>query len=461
MFGVAREGFGIIARIARRSQAIGRVLARSRGSGNEGGVRVLLVGGGGREHALAWALARSARVDELVAAPGNPGIAALARCVPVDADDVDGLVAAAVGMAADLVVIGPEAPLVAGLADRLRAAGVRAFGPGAGAARLEGSKGFLKDLCARHGIPTAAYRRFADADEASAFVREHGAPVVVKVDGLAAGKGVVVAATVDEALAAVDDALRRGRFGDAGRSLVVEDLLAGPEMSFFALSDGVATRFFGTAMDYKRLGDRDTGPNTGGMGAIAPHPLETPALVEQVMATIVRPTVAAMRAEGAPFRGVLYAGLMLTDRGPMLLEYNVRFGDPECQALMLGLRDDLVEVLLDATAEGRAIEPRPPERHPGAVVCVVLAAPGYPERPVTGEVVTGLGGVDGEHVVTFHAGTRRDEGGALRSAGGRVLDVVARGGSLAEATGRVYAAVAKVRWAAARYRRDIGTGATQ
>ncbi|MDB4930226.1 MAG: purD, partial [Myxococcaceae bacterium] len=388
---------------ARNGAPRGRSLAARR-SGTHGGVRVLLIGGGGREHALAWALAKSERVDALVAAPGNPGIARVARCVPVGVADVDGLVAAAVEMRADLVVIGPEGPLVAGLADRLRAAGIRAFGPSAAAARLEGSKGFLKDLCARHGIPTAAYRRFTDADEASAYVRAHGAPVVVKVDGLAAGKGVVVATTVGEALGAVDEMLRGGRFGEAGRSVVIEDFLVGPEMSFFAIADGTSARFFATAMDYKRLGDGDLGPNTGGMGAITPHPLETPALVEQVMATIIAPTMAAMRAEGAPFEGVLYAGLMLTERGPMLLEYNVRFGDPECQALMVRLGSDLVDALVDGAAPAWA---------PGAVACVVVAAPGYPERPLVGDALPPVGS-DGASVV-FHAGTRLDDAGALRS----------------------------------------------
>jgi phosphoribosylamine--glycine ligase len=418
-------------------------------------VNVLLVGGGGREHALAWALARSGRVEALAVAPGNPGIAEIARCVAVGVGDVDGLVAAAVGLPADLVVIGPEGPLVAGLADRLRALGIGVFGPSAAAAQLEGSKGFLKDLCARHGIPTAAYRRFTDADEASAYVSAHGAPVVVKVDGLAAGKGVVVAMTEAEALAAVDDALRGGRFGEAGQSLVIEDFLRGPEMSFFALSDGETARFFATAMDYKRVGDGGVGPNTGGMGAITPHPLETPALVEEIMATMIRPTVDAMRAEGKPFQGVLYAGVMLTSAGPMLLEYNVRFGDPECQALMLCLADDLADVIADATGAGSR-EWRPPAMREGSVVCVVLTAPGYPDAPETGDLVGGLDEARAEGVEVFHAGTRRDESGSLRSAGGRVLNVVARGATLEEARRRAYAGVGRIAWARAQYRRDVG-----
>jgi phosphoribosylamine---glycine ligase len=416
-------------------------------------VRVLLIGGGGREHALAWALSKSGRVDELVVAPGNPGIAELATCASVPVGDVEGLARLARGFS--LVVVGPEGPLVAGLADRLAGTDTRVFGPSAGAAKLEGSKGFLKDLCARHGIPTAAYRRFTDADEASAHVRERGAPVVVKADGLAAGKGVTVAMTEAEALAAVDEALRDGRFGDAGRSLVLEDFLLGPEMSFFAISNGDEARFFGTAMDYKRVGDGGVGPNTGGMGAITPHPMESPALVEQIMETIIRPTVRAMRAEGAPFRGVLYAGVMLTASGPMLLEYNVRFGDPECQALMLRLDEDLLGVLLDAVS-GRALATAAPAMRDGSVACVVMAAPGYPDAPRTGDAIRGLDAPAVDDVEVFHAGTRRDVSGALRSAGGRVLNVVARGASLAEARQRAYAAVARVDWPEAMYRRDVG-----
>ncbi len=386
-------------------------------------------------------------------APGNPGIAEVARCVAVAADDVEGLVALAKDMS--LVVVGPEAPLVAGLADRLTALGIPVFGPSAAAARLEGSKGFLKDLCAKHGIPTAAYRRFTDADEASAFVRAHGAPVVVKADGLAAGKGVTVAETVDDALAAVDDALRAGRFGEAGRSVVIEDFLTGPEMSLFALSDGEAARFYATAMDYKRAGDGNTGPNTGGMGAITPHPLETPALVEQIMATIVRPTVEAMKAEGCPFRGVLYAGVMLTQDGPMLLEYNARFGDPECQALMVAQGQGLLDAVLGVAGGAVPQTPRPPR--PGSVACVVMTAPGYPDRPVTGDRVSGIERARALGVEVFHAGTANDAAGVLRSSGGRVLNLVARAPTIDEAARKAYAAVAAIDWPRGRYRRDIGT----
>ena len=416
-------------------------------------MRVLLVGGGGREHALAWALSRDSRVQELVVAPGNPGIAEVGRCVAVAADDVDGLVALAKGMS--LVVVGPEAPLVAGLADRLTALGIPVFGPSAAAARLEGSKGFLKDLCAQHGIPTAAYRRFTDADEASAFVREHGAPVVVKADGLAAGKGVTVAETVEEAITAVDDALREGRFGEAGRSVVIEDFLVGPEMSLFALCDGDTARFYATAMDYKRAGDGGTGPNTGGMGAITPHPLETPELIEQIMATIVRPTVEAMKAEGCPFRGVLYAGVMLTREGPMLLEYNARFGDPECQALMVAQGQGLLDAVLAVAGGAVPQTPRPPR--PGSVACVVMTAPGYPDRPVIGDRISGIERARALGVEVFHAGTANDAAGVLRSSGGRVLNLVARAPTIDEAARKAYAAVAAIDWPRGRYRRDIGT----
>ncbi len=413
-------------------------------------MRILLVGSGAREHALARAIASSPRCTALIAAPGNPGIAAIARCVPVSASDVDALVALAVAERADLVVIGPEAPLVLGLADRLRERGIAAFGPSAAAARLEGSKRYLKDLCARHAIPTAAYRTFTDADEAAAYVRSQGAPIVVKADGLAAGKGVTVAATVEEGVAAVDEALRARRFGDAGATVIVEECLTGPEMSLFALARGGRAHFLATAMDYKRVGDGGTGPNTGGMGAISPHPSETPALVADVMERIVGPTLEAMRSEGAPFEGVLYAGLMLTPAGPKLLEYNVRFGDPECQALLARWQGDVLD-LLDPAADGA-----PALRFEGAATCVVLAAPGYPGEPRTGDAITGLNAAEATGATVLHGGPRRDADGVLRSAGGRVLSVVARGAGPREAATLAYAAVARVGWPAALHRRDIG-----
>ena len=413
-------------------------------------MRILLVGSGAREHAIAAAIASSPRCACLVAAPGNPGIAAVARCVPVSASDVEGLVALARAERVDLVVVGPEAPLVLGLVDRLAAIGIRAFGPAAAAARLEGSKKFLKDLCARHRIPTAGYEAFTDADAAAAYVRSHGAPVVVKADGLAAGKGVTVASTVPEALDAVDEALRRHRFGEAGATVIVEDFLTGPEMSLFVLARGETATPLATAMDYKRAGDGGTGPNTGGMGAITPHPLETPALLAEVMATIVEPTLRAMRTEGAPFEGILYAGLMLTPDGPRLLEYNVRFGDPECQAILARLRGDLLDVI---DPDGAASEPA---RFDGAAACVVLTAPGYPGDAAVGDAIGGIEAAEAHGARVFHAATRRDEAGALRSSGGRVLSVVARARNVEEASRAAYDAVARIEWPGARFRRDIG-----
>ena len=311
-------------------------------------MRILVVGGGGREHALCWAIAASPLCDALYCAPGNAGIAQDAECVDIAADDVDGLVVFATDQAIDLVVVGPEAPLVLGLVDRLDAAGIRAFGPRADAAMLEGSKGFMKDLCARHGIPTAAYGRFTDADAAKAYIREQGAPIVVKADGLAAGKGVTVAQSVDEALAAVDQAMNDKAFGAAGAELVIEEFLPGEELSFFALVDGESALPLAGAQDHKAVGDGDTGPNTGGMGAYSPAPSLTEALEAEVMETIILPTVRGMAADGHPYRGVLYAGLMLDGGKPKLLEYNVRFGDPECQVLMMRLRSDIVPALVAA-----------------------------------------------------------------------------------------------------------------
>lgn len=420
-------------------------------------MKVLLVGSGGREHALAWAIARSPRCASLWCAPGNPGIAAHARCVPIAADDVDGIVSFARQERVDLVVIGPELPLVRGLVDRLDAAGIASFGPRAAAARLEGSKGFMKELCARHGIPTARFARFSDLDAALAYVRAEGAPIVVKADGLAAGKGVVVAQELAEAEAAVRDMLGARRFGEAGGSVVIEALLTGPELSFFALCDGARAVPFSTAMDYKRVGDGDRGPNTGGMGAISPHPLATPALERALMETLVEPTLRAMEAEGAPFRGVLYAGVMLTPEGPKLLEYNVRFGDPECQALVARLDVDLLDVL-DAASRG-ALDAVTLRWRDEAAACVVMAAAGYPEAPRTGDRIDGIDEARAEDpgVLVLHAGTRRDEVGALRTAGGRVLGVVALGADVGAAARRALATTEHIRFDGAHWRRDVGT----
>ncbi len=417
-------------------------------------MRVLVIGSGGREHALCWAIAASPLCEALYCAPGNPGIAREATCVPVAAVDGDGLLALCRREHIDFVVVGPEAPLVAGLVDRLETAGIAAFGPSAAAAALEGSKGFTKDLCARHAIPTAAYRRFDDAAAARAYVEAHGAPVVVKADGLAAGKGVTVAASVEEACAAVDGALLGRRFGAAGAEVVIEDFLDGEEASFFALVDGALALPLASAQDHKRVGDGDTGPNTGGMGAYSPAPCLTPALERAVMDRIITPTVAAMAAEGRPFKGVLYAGLMLTTEGPQLIEYNVRFGDPECQVLLPRLKSDLLTALV--AAHDGVLANYDLRWSDETALCVVLAATGYPDEPRTGGPIAGIDDAAADPQVTiFHAGTRL-QGGRLVASGGRVLDVVARGKTVAEAQARAYAAVAKIRFPDGFCRRDIG-----
>jgi phosphoribosylamine--glycine ligase len=415
-------------------------------------MRVLVIGSGGREHALCWSIAASPLVSALFCAPGNPGIADEASCVALSATDGPGIVQFCRAEKIDFVIVGPEAPLVMGLVDQLEAAGVAAFGPSAAAAALEGSKGFTKDLCARHDIPTAAYRRFRDRDAARAYVAERGAPIVVKADGLAAGKGVTVALTEGEALAAIDAA---GRFGEAGAELVIEDFLAGEEASFFALADGADAIALGSAQDHKRVGDGDTGPNTGGMGAYSPAPCLTPALEAQVMARIIRPTVAAMAKEGRPYKGVLYAGLMLTAAGPQLIEYNARFGDPECQVLLPRLKSDLLPALI-AARDGvlRNFDLR--WRDDEVALCVVMAAKGYPDDPQRGSEIRGLDAAAQDPDITiFHAGTRR-EGGRLLADGGRVLDIVARGRTVAEAQRRAYQAVDRIDWPGGFCRRDIG-----
>ena len=420
-------------------------------------MKILVVGGGGREHALCWAIAASPLCDALYCAPGNPGIAGDATCVDIGADDLDGLAAFAEREAIDLVVVGPEAPLVAGLIDRLRAAGIRAFGPTAAAARLEGSKAFMKDLCVRHGIPTAAYARFDDAEQAKAHVAATGAPIVVKADGLAAGKGVVVAQTVAEAEAAIDAALRDRRFGDAGAEIIIEECLTGPEASLFVLVDGHNVLPLAGAQDHKRAHDGDAGPNTGGMGAFSPTPRLDPETERRALTEIIAPTVAAMADAGAPFTGVLYAGLMLTETGLKLLEYNVRFGDPECQALMLRLRSDLVPALV-ATCDGH-LDRVDLRWHDDSAVVVVMAAPGYPDSPKKGSAIRGLEALDGRaDLAVFHAGTALDEAGVLRAAGGRVLGVTARGSDREAARAKAYEAIDAIDWPEGWCRRDIAAG---
>jgi phosphoribosylamine--glycine ligase len=417
-------------------------------------MKILIIGSGGREHALCWAIAASPLADRLYCAPGNAGIAEEAECVALHPGDTKGIIAFCKREAIDFVVIGPEAPLVGGLVDALEAEGIAAFGPSAAAAMLEGSKGFMKDLCAREGVPTARYRRFRDAAAAKAYIAAEGAPIVVKADGLAAGKGVTVAASVAEAYGAVDAALGGGRFGAAGAEIVIEECLLGEEASFFALIDGKTALPLAAAQDHKRVGDGDTGPNTGGMGAYSPTPAVTPEIEGAVMERIILPTVRAMSREGRTFKGVLYAGLMLTEGGPKLLEYNVRFGDPEAQALIMRLKSDLLPALI-ATRDGilGQVDLR---WYDEAALCVVMAAEGYPDDPLRGSEIRGLEAAARDpEVKIFHAGTRR-EGERLVADGGRVLGVTARGPDLAQARERAYRAVDRIDWPEGFCRRDIG-----
>ncbi|MCV0348925.1 MAG: phosphoribosylamine--glycine ligase [Nitratireductor sp.] len=421
-------------------------------------MNVLLIGSGGREHALAWKLAASPVLTKLYAAPGNPGMTQDAECVALDVSDHDAVVAFCREKGVDLVVVGPEAPLVAGLADALNAADIRVFGPSAAAARLEGSKSFTKELCDRYGIPTAAYGRFENALAARAYVREQGAPIVIKADGLAAGKGVTVAMTEDEAIAAIDECFD-GSFGEAGASVVVEEFLEGEEASFFCLCDGATALPFGTAQDHKRVGDGDTGPNTGGMGAYSPAPVLDEAILARTMAEIIEPTLKGMAEMGAPFTGVLYAGLMLTKDGPKLIEYNVRFGDPECQVLMMRLKEDLL-ALLNAAVDGQLAHVSARWRDEAALT-VVLAANGYPASPEKGTAIRGLEtAAADENVEIFHAGTALKDG-VLVANGGRVLNVTALGASVTEAQQNAYRAVDLIDWPEGFCRRDIGWRAVE
>jgi phosphoribosylamine--glycine ligase len=425
-----------------------------------GAMRVLVVGSGGREHALCWAIARSPLCDALFAAPGNAGIAELATCRPVAATDQDGLLALCQAERIDFVVVGPEAPLVAGLVDHLEAQGIACFGPTAAAAILEGSKGFTKDFCARHAIPTAFYIRTRDWDAARAYVQQQGAPIVVKADGLAAGKGVVVAATIDEALAAIDAMLLDQRFGAAGAELVIEECLIGEEVSLFALSDGTNALPLASAQDHKAVGDGDTGPNTGGMGAYSPAPALDAALENRVMAEIIRPTLAGMAAEGRAFKGVLFAGLMLTQDGPKLIEFNARFGDPECEVLLRRLQTDLLPVLI-ATREG-TLDHITLDWDTRAALGVVLAAEGYPGDPLKGTVIAGLAQARNvaADIEIFHAGTAQ-RGDSLVADGGRVLVVTALGDSVGAAQANAYRAVAAIDWPGGFCRTDIGWRAVE
>ena len=419
-------------------------------------MKILVVGSGGREHSLCWAIAASPLCDKLWCAPGNAGIAQEAECIAIAADDVDGLVDFAISQSVDLVVVGPEQPLVMGLVDRLEEMGIKAFGPRAAAAELEGSKGFMKDICAKYEIPTAAYGRFTDIEKAKAFINEHGAPIVVKADGLAAGKGVTVALTLDEALNAAEDALVEGQFGAAGAEIVIEEFMEGEEISVFALCDGKTALPLASAQDHKAVYDGDKGPNTGGMGAYSPAPAMTDALMAEVMKTIIQPTIDGMAREGRPYKGVLFAGLMLTRDGVRLLEHNVRFGDPECQVLMMRLKSDLVGALV-ATVDG-VLDRFNLRWYDDAALTVVMAAEGYPGSYEKGTEIKGVeaAGDADENVTIFHAGTKRDEDGRLLAVGGRVLNVTALGRTVGEAQSRAYQAVDRIDWPQGFCRRDIG-----
>ena len=416
-------------------------------------MNILLIGSGGREHALAWKIAQSPLADRLVMAPGNPGMAALGELRAVSVTDVDGLVALAREVEAGLVVVGPEASLEVGIADALAEAGIPCFGPTQAAAQLETSKAFSKAFFDRHGLATARFEVFEQAAPAKAALARFDVPYVIKADGLAAGKGVVIAPTQAEAEAAIDDMLG-GRFGAAGSRVVIEAFMTGEEASLFAVCDGTMAMVFGGAQDHKRAYDGDQGPNTGGMGTYSPAPILTDDTVEAARLKLIEPTVAFMLEEGAPYRGVLYAGLMVTPQGPKLVEYNARFGDPECQVLMLRLESDLVPYL-HAAATGRLAELPPPVWRDEAAVCVVLAAKGYPEAPQKGSVIRGVDADFGEDVVVFHAGTAVGAGDSLTAAGGRVLNVCARAPTIAQARERAYSAVAKIDWPEGFHRTDI------
>jgi phosphoribosylamine---glycine ligase len=421
-------------------------------------MNILLLGSGGREHALAWKMASSPLTDRLYCAPGNAGIAKEAECVALDVADHGAVIAFCRQHRIDLVVVGPEAPLCAGIVDDLEVAGIKAFGPTRAAARLEGSKGFTKDLCRANGIPTAAYERFRAADPAKTYLRARGAPIVVKADGLAAGKGVVVAQTVAEAEAAID-MMFGGGLGEAGGEVVIEEFLTGEEASFFALCDGATAIALTTAQDHKRAFDGDQGPNTGGMGAYSPAPNIDDAMSARVMAEIITPTLRAMKAMSAPYKGVLYAGLMITADGPKLIEYNARFGDPETQVLMLRLMSDLVPALL-ASRDGQ-LKSFDLRWYPDPALTVVMAAKGYPGHYDRGSVIEGLDdAAKVEGVEIFHAGTKAD-GNRILANGGRVLDVSAIGKTVREAQARAYEAISRIRWPEGFYRHDIGWRAVE
>jgi phosphoribosylamine--glycine ligase len=415
-------------------------------------MRILVIGSGGREHALAWAIARSPRCEKLFVMPGNGGTGEIAENVPVDITDHQAVIDFALSKQVDFVVIGPDAPAVAGLGDDVRAAGLLCFGPSKAAAQLEGSKAFTKQLCDEAKVPTAAYGQFDNESDALAYVHDQGAPIVIKADGLAAGKGVTVAMTIQEAADAVRDCFS-GAFGESGSTVVIEEYLEGEEASIFALCDGESVVMLPSAQDHKRVWDGDRGPNTGGMGAYSPAPVMTPEVTAEVENEIILPSIRRMAERGTPFTGVLFAGIMVTPKGPKLIEYNVRFGDPECQVLMLRLKSDALD-LLEATARG-TLKLAEPEFSDEVALTVVLAAKGYPVKPETGSEIRGINGQDDDKLMVFHAGTKRRDGRLLAN-GGRVLNVTALGRTVGEARDRAYAEVDRIDWPEGFCRRDIG-----
>ena len=417
-------------------------------------MKVLVVGGGGREHALAWKIAQDLRVETVFAAPGSAGMGDIAECVPVGVEDIDGLARLVREQGIDLTVVGPEAPLAAGIVDRFRDEGLRIFGPDRAGAELEASKAFTKRLLVECGVPTGAYGEFTEPGPAAAFARELGYPVVVKADGLAAGKGVIICQDADAVDAALKDILTDSRFGDAGASVVVEEFLAGEEASFIVLTDGQSPIVLAASQDHKAVFDGDRGPNTGGMGAYSPAPVVTDALRAQVIDSVIQPTIDGLRGRGIDFCGVLYAGLMIVDGQAKVLEYNVRFGDPECQPLMMRMDTSLVD-LIEACLDGQAAAAKPVWQD-DAAVCVVMAAGGYPGSYTKGTPITGIEAADArEGVKVFHAGTARGSDGGWVTAGGRVLGVTARGANVGQAVERAYAGVGDISWGGAQFRRDI------
>ncbi len=417
-------------------------------------MNILVVGGGGREHALVWKIAQSPLVKTIYCAPGNPGIAGLAECVHIPAEDIDALLDFATAEKIDLTVVGPEVPLTLGIVDRFQACGLEIFGPNQAAAQIEGSKSFSKDLMAKYAIPTAAYQTFTDRDAAVAYINQQGAPIVVKANGLAAGKGVIVAMSVQQAIAAVDDIMLDKVFGTAGASVVIEEFMEGEEASFFAFTDGKNVLPLASSQDHKRAFDNDEGPNTGGMGAYSPAPVVTATLHDEIVETIVKPTIAGMASDGCPYSGILYVGLMIKDGKPRVVEFNARFGDPEAQPLLMRMKSDIVPVL-QACARGN-LRQDSIEWHDKAAVCVAMASGGYPGDYAKGFEISGLDEVLAmDDVVVFHAGTSLKDG-KIVNAGGRVLGVTGLGCTVAEAIDRAYSAVEKINWNGVHFRKDIG-----